>query len=370
MRAAGLDPHATAQPLPQADPLRWRQLSLYGFIVLVFVAFFWRLWDLQVVHRAEYLEKAQISQSKVVDLEAPRGMIYDRAGTPLVRNVPNFTIAIVPIYLPGDEPDNEERMQVYQRLSSLLNMPITAASASAKLSGSEPGIKDIVDQAVKEGQYYREIPIKTGVPREIAMIIEEQTDEAAGRQIKGRRHAILSARFADLSNHRLRRAYPCRVGCKITRTTSYDPDVDRVGLAGIEGKLESYLRGTKGRKYFEEDAAGREVSIVGEPVPSVPGENVYLSIDVGLQKVATDALQAEINAINQSQGKEVTRRGAAIAMNPQTGQILAMVSLPTYDDNLFTQGISQTAWNVYQRRHTPSPGESCDCRPGSARLDL
>ncbi len=345
MRAAGLDPHATAQPLPQADPLQWRQLSLYGFIVLVFVAFFWRLWDLQVVHRAEYLEKAQISQSKVVDLEAPRGMIYDRAGTPLVRNVPNFTIAIVPIYLPGDEPDDEERMQVYQRLSSLLNMPVTAASASAKLSGSEPGIKDIVDQAVKDGQYYREIPIKIGVPREIAMIIEEQKMKLPGVKLKvvGTRYYPLGPLVSQIIGYV---GHIPAESAASYKDNQYDPDVDRVGLVGIEGKLESYLRGTKGRKYFEEDAAGREVSIVGEPIPSVPGENVYLSIDVGLQKIATDALQAEINAINQSQGKEITRRGAAIAMNPQTGQILAMVSLPTYDDNLFTQGISQTAWNV------------------------
>ena len=152
---------------------------------------FWCLWlffggcgTCRLCTAQSIVEKAQISQSKVVDLEAPRGMIYDRAGTPLVRNIPNFTIAIVPIYLPGDEPDNEERMQVYQRLSSLLNMPITAASASAKLSGSEPGIKDIVDQAVKDGQYYREIPIKTGVPREIAMIIEEQKMKLPGVKLK------------------------------------------------------------------------------------------------------------------------------------------------------------------------------------------
>src|SRR5512136_2402952 len=109
MRAAGLDPHSTAPPAPQAGPLRWRQLSLYGIIILVFVAFFWRLWDLQVLHRAEYVKKAAISQSKVVDLEAPRGMIYDRAGAPLVRNIPSFTVVVVPIYLPGEELDDAER---------------------------------------------------------------------------------------------------------------------------------------------------------------------------------------------------------------------------------------------------------------------
>jgi penicillin-binding protein 2 len=345
MRAAGLDPHSTSQPAPQAGPLRWRQLSLYGIVILVFVAFFWRLWDLQVVHRAEYVKKAAISQSKVVDLESPRGMIYDRAGTPLVRNIPSFTVVVVPIYLPGEELDDAERMQVYQKLSSLLNMPVTAASASAKLVGSAPGIKDIVDKAVKEGQYYREIPLKTDVPREIAMIIEEQKMKMPGVKLKvaGTRYYPLGPLASQILG------YVGRVPAESVQSykdNGYDPDIDQVGLTGIEGKFESYLRGTKGRKYFEEDAAGREVSIVGEPLQSVPGDNIYLSIDAGLQKVATDALQNEFDVINHAQGQEVTRRGAAIAMNPQTGQILAMVSLPTVDDNLFTQGISETAWNV------------------------
>jgi penicillin-binding protein 2 len=122
----------------------------------------------------------------------------------------------------------------------------------------------------------------------------------------------------------------------------YDPDVDRVGLTGIENTVESFLRGTKGSRYVEEDVAGREVRIIGQPDPPVPGDNVYLSIDGGLQKAATDALQAELDEINRFQGREVTRRGAVIAMNPQNGQILALVSLPTYDNNLFTRNrISQ-----------------------------
>jgi penicillin-binding protein 2 len=313
----------------------------------------------------------------LVLIEAPRGIIYDRQGTPLVRNIPDFSVTVVPAYLPEDEL---VEMEVYRKLSLLLNMPISAKSASASMAGgSEPGIKDIVDKAVKEGQYFRPVLVKNDIPREMAMVIAEQTMKLPGvkMEVNATRQYPSGSLLSQLLGY---------VGsipgeeASSYEAKGYDPNVDHVGLTGIEWVVESYLHGTKGRKYIEEDVAGREVRIVGQPDPAIPGNNVYLSIDAGLQQVATEALQAQINEINRIQGVEKTRRGAAIAMNPQTGQILAMVSLPTYDNNLFTHGISQTELDkLYDDDYRPllnhavgdqvAPGSIFKMIPASAALE-
>ncbi len=373
--AASLDAQPPAKQAPQANPLQMRQLSLYGLILLAFLMFLARLWYLQVVQGAYYSKAANINRSRLVLDEAPRGMIYDRNGAPLVRNIPNFDVSITPAYLPDDEL---EEMEVYRKLSLLLNMPITSASASARPAGGGQGIKDIVDDARKHGQDFRNITIKTGIPRDVAMIIAEQTMKLPGvkMQVAGTRYYPLGPLVSQIIGYV---GHIPEETAQSYKDQDYDPDVDRVGLTGIEYVVESFLRGAKGRKYIEEDVAGREVRVVGEPDPPVAGDNIYLSIDLGLQKAATEALQAEINEINRFQGREMTRRGAVIAMNPQTGQVLAMVSLPTYDGNLFTRGISQTAWNaIVSDIHLPmvnhavsdqiAPGSIFKLIPASAAL--
>ena len=341
-RAIGLDAQPPSQKPPEPKPLQVRQLSLYGIVALVFAIFLARLVYLQVVRGAYFSEKAQINRDRLVLIDAPRGIIYDRNGVPLVRNIPDFSVTIVPAYLPDDDL---AEMEVYRKLSLLLNMPISTKTASANVAGGgDPGIKDIVDQAENEGQYFRPILIKNDIPREMAMVISEQTMKLPGvqMQVEATRQypsgSLLSQVLGYVGSIPEQEAQDYE-------SKGYDRYVDHVGLTGIEWVAESYLHGTKGRKYIEEDVAGREVRIVGEPDPAVAGHNVYLSIDEGLQRVATEALQAQLDEINRVQGVEKTRRGAAIAMNPQTGQILAMVSLPTYDNNLFTRGISQTEWN-------------------------
>lgn len=344
-RAIGLDAQPPSQKPPEPKPLQVRQLSLYGLIIIIFGIFFARLFYLQVVQGGYFSEKAQINRNRLVLIDAPRGIIYDRNGTPLVHNIPNFSVTIVPAYLPDDQL---AEMEVYRKLSLLLNMPISTQSASAiPAGGGEPGIKDIVDKAVKEGQNFRPILVRNDIPREVAMVIAEQTMKLPGVQMQVNATRLYPSGSLLSQVLGYVGAIP-EQQAQDYEDKGYDQYVDHVGLTGIEWVAESYLKGTKGRKYIEEDVAGREISIVGEPDPAVPGNNVYLSIDAGLQQVTAEALQAQLNEINRVQGVEKTRSGAAIAMNPQTGQILAIVSLPSYDNNLFTQGISQTAYQAYK----------------------
>jgi penicillin-binding protein 2 len=113
----------------------------------------------------------------------------------------------------------------------------------------------------------------------------------------------------------------------------YDPNSDRVGLTGVELTFEDELRGHKGRKHIEVDVAGRESRTVGESELAEPGHNLILTIDLDLQRAMEGALYQGMNAVG-------SKAGVAIAMNPQTGEILGMVSLPGYDNNLFSKGIS------------------------------
>ena len=118
---------------------------------------------------------------------------------------------------------------------------------------------------------------------------------------------------------------------------------EQVGLAGLETSFEDALRGTPGRQTIEVDVHGRRVRTVGEPAPAQPGHNLVLSLDLDLQRAATEALQ---EALDQSEGFTKATQGVAIAMDPRNGKILALVSLPGYDNNLFAKGITGEAWNA------------------------
>jgi penicillin-binding protein 2 len=119
----------------------------------------------------------------------------------------------------------------------------------------------------------------------------------------------------------------------------YDPATDRIGVAGVEASYEDVLRGKKGSRLIEEDVLGREVRVVDERAVAVPGENVVLTLDLDLQEFAEKTLR-------EGMARPVvdSPRGVVIVMDPQTGEVLALVSLPTYDNNLFVEGISAHDW--------------------------
>ena len=116
-----------------------------------------------------------------------------------------------------------------------------------------------------------------------------------------------------------------------------------MGLAALETSFEDALRGKPGRQTIEVDVNGRRVRTVGEPDPAQPGHNLVLSLDLDLQRAATEALQ---EALDKSEGFTKATQGVAIALDPRNGKILALVSLPGYDNNLFAKGITTEAWNA------------------------
>lgn len=331
-----------------------RLLVLLVGAAIVLGVFVLRLWDLQIVHGKEYSARSTINRVREDAIPAPRGIIYDRTGDPLVVNAPNFEVQIIPAYLPDDE------QRVFARLSQLLNMPveyhspitssqvITGQGAVTLLDGMKYlydhstdlidsrkcCIKNIVDE-VRDLIPYEPVVISRTVSRPIALQLAEEAYNLPGVRVQAEpvREYISGTVTSGLLGY-LRRITDQDMALL---PAGYNPDVDKVGAVGIEGKLEDMLRGRKGQRFVEEDVLGRTVRVLNEPRPAVPGDNVYLTLDFDLQKFVYDALQARLDEINRFAGHTQTGRGVAIVMNVKTGEILAMVSLPTFDNNIFSR---------------------------------
>jgi penicillin-binding protein 2 len=334
-----------------------RILILLSVALLVLSLFVLRLWDLQIVRGAEYTDRAVNNRLREEAISAPRGIIYDRTGKPLVVNAPNFEVQIIPAYLPEDAATEHA---VFQRLSQLLNMPIEHESAitstqvitrqgvltvldgmkylydrsADSIESRKSYIKNIVDE-VRGIAPYEPVVISSTVPGPIALQVAEEAYNLPGVRVQAVpvREYISSTLTSGILGY-LRR---------ITREDlpllppGYNADVDRVGAVGIEGEFEELLRGRKGQRFVEEDVVGREIRVVGEPQPSAPGNNLHLTLDLDLQQFTQQALQDGIDELNRYYDRTVTRRGVALVMNVKTGEVLAMVSLPTYDNNIFSQ---------------------------------
>jgi penicillin-binding protein 2 len=317
-------------------------LAFRVFVVLAFVVLALQTWRLQIVQGGDYLEQAEHNRFRLQSLDAPRGVIYDRDGRLLAGNVPSFTVSIVPADLP-----EEDEQRVLQRLSELLDVPISSRDHP---TDEEPAID--WRYLSEEGDYKPEahlqelvaagrdspfvpVPVKSEVSREAAFIIEEQRLDLPGVivEIEPLREYISSTLFSHFTGY-VGHIPEHEVDNYLDRPGGdYDAN-DVVGLTGVELTYEEQLRGQKGRRHVEVDVTGRELRTIGPQIEPVPGHNLVLTVDAELQEMVATALEKGLrNGESES--------GVAIAMDPGTGEILAMVSLPTYDANLFVGGIPE-----------------------------
>ncbi len=258
-------------------------------------------------------------------IPSTRGLIYDRAGRPLVENVPTFTVRVRPADLPLSR-----RAEVVERLAGLLDT--TPAAINMTLDTGSASRFDAIAIA-------REVPEATArlisedaltLPG-VEVTVEPRRDYLTGAlmtQIVGYTGALSAEGYAELKER------------------GYLPD-DRIGKAGVELSYEEVLRGIYGTQRVEKDATGRTIRVVGVDTPPVAGSSLVLTIDTKEQKLAEKALMWGLN-------KAGLKRGAMVVLNPQTGEVLAMVSYPSYDANLFSRGISDTDFQkLLKNPHKP-----------------
>ena len=243
-------------------PEEFRLKAFRALLIIVFLALVVQLWRLQIVQGDYYQEAADVNRFRMERTLAPRGVIYDQRGHLLARNMPRITVSIVPAYLPEDE---DERLTLLQELASLLDMPFTSGPAEDPSgpaheadANPEPGILDILDEA--ELAPYRPTPLKDGIPRDIAMILEEEHLDWPGVVIQV--EPVREYLYGSLTSHILGYVGPIPAEqVQEYEDRGYDPNQHLVGLSGIEYSFEERLQGRDGQKLIEVDVARDRLAI-------------------------------------------------------------------------------------------------------------
>jgi penicillin-binding protein 2 len=327
------------------DPLRpsggppispFRVYTFYLLLVVVFGALAYRLYQLQLVQGEEYVALADNNRYQLVNIPSPRGVIYDRNGALLARNVPAFNITITPAYLPDSEAQIDS---MYAYLSSLTGVPVGTADEQCEPGPgeAEPGIRALVCEGDSLAPY-RPVIIKSDVAQNVAFVVRERQRElpGVGVSVTPLRDYPTGALTAHLVGYM--GPIPAALAEEY-EALGFDTSRDRVGYAGVEATLQDVLAGRNGARLIEKDVAGLEMRTIGEPSPPVPGNNLRLTVDVRLQAAAESALRQRIEFLNVYQNRTVTANGVVIAINPQNGEVLALVSWPPYDNRRFARFI-------------------------------
>ena len=288
-------------------------------VVAVFVVLVSRLGYLQIVQGQYYERLAEGNRLRLLPIMAPRGIIMDRNGVPLVSNRPGFTVSIVP---PNGRKISGD---VVEKLAGIIGL--TPAELHNRIS--------------KHQGTYEPIRIKTDIGPELVTRIEERRHELPGVIIEVQ--PVRNYVFKELAAHVF--GYVSEINADELakmKNQGYKAG-DIVGKYGLEKVFDKELRGVDGGSRMEVDVSGRPVQLLGKTEPQ-PGYNIILTIDYRIQKAAEEAVEEQLHYL-QTQTKFVNAKAASVVvMNPMTGEILAMVSRPAFDPNKFAVGLSEKDW--------------------------
>ena len=308
----------------------WR-IVLFGFILLsVFVVYIGRLFTLQVVQYETWLSQAEDNRTHEINLQASRGIIYDRNGIILAQNIPSYHVVIIPADLPDDEGEIQE---IYQALSKLTSVPVTQSSLEIPYVPclSDHGITQIVEYGITTAPYDA-VRVACDVSREIALVVEENRENWPGvgiyiEPIRDYPTGSLTASIIGFLG-----PIPA-TSEEYYRAIGYVPNRDKVGYAGIELYFQDELSGRNGLRIVEWDVAGKILRDLEPPIQPTAGSNIVLTLDTRLQQAVEAILMDEINDWTLYFGEQTMTSAAVIALDPRTGEILAMVSYPSYENN-------------------------------------
>ena len=320
----------------------WRTGTLYSLMIISIIAFIGQLIRLQVIEHEELTALASENRQARISAPAPRGVIYDRNGVILAHNVPSYDVIITPADLPEDDVRLQE---IYQRIASITDTPIStppldAGNASSNRLGDNapsPGITEVVflQESIAP---YESVVVAPDVTREVALTLSEELRNLPGVGIQ-----ITPMRdypTGSLTSHIIGYMGPITESVKdFYVDRGFDASRDKIGYSGVESFMQDTLAGQNGSKFIEQDVAGLELRVIGEVINPKPGKSIVLTIDAQLQAIAEGALRQRMKIENQSRNGQPVTNGVVIAMNPQTGEILSMVSLPTYDNQQFARYI-------------------------------
>ena len=302
----------TTEPRP-TEVAQHRSLLLRALIILLFGILSIQLVRMQILQHDEYEVRAESNRLRTIPEIPARGLIYDRFGEQLVENLPIFSAAVVPADVPEDE-----FLTVVAGLADITNV----APEEIALN---------ILEAQESNDPFTPVVIKPDLDEETAFLLRERVPELAGVQV-----LVESIRFypyESLFSHLL--GFVGRIDegeYADLRSGGYLIN-DRLGKAGVEYVYEAMLRGSPGYRQVEIDAAGQEIKQIRRNDPR-PAGNLVLTLDLDLQRqVERYLLDAKGNSLN----------AVAVVIDVNTGGILSMVSLPSYDNNLLTDPVDQGA---------------------------
>ena len=318
----------------------WRLRTVYILMLVVFGFFGLRLFSLQILEGKSYLAQANENRTNIVSGQTNRGIIYDRNGFVLARNIASYNVVITPADLPLDIGATQ---QIYRELSALINIPVNNGAMtdeSVKLFSpcqTDFGITEIVIMGDTNAPY-APIRIKCNVDEQTAMKISAKGTDWPGVGIET--EPIRDYPTGELTAEVIGFLGPIPATLEQEyRDKGFLPGRDKVGYAGVESTLQDTLAGKNGERTVEVDAAGKIIRDLQPPVNPVPGLNVKLTIDTRLQAAAKAALVGEIDWWNRWFNKIRSSNGVVVAMNPKTGEVLALVSYPTFENNRMARQI-------------------------------
>ena len=288
------------------------RLNVLGWLsVLVVAVLIGRAGYLQIYEGDYYARLAEGNRIRIIPTMAPRGTFFDRNGELLVQNRPGFAVSLMPVMTKIDPV-------VISRLSELLKVPV-----------------EEINKKIEAHTGFDPIRIKADVTPDIVTIIEEQKNNYPGviievqpiRDYMNKEEAAHTYGYVSEIND---------MELEKKKDEGYKSG-DIIGKFGLEKIYDKELRGENGGQQVEVDVTGKPVQIIGNKPPT-PGDDLYLTIDKNLQTAAEKAVDEQLKLIHAN-------AAAVVCMNPQTGEILAMVSRPAFDPNLFAHGISSKDWN-------------------------
>ncbi len=284
-----------------------------GIIILMVMILMGRLVFLQLIKGDELAALADGNRIRLVPISAPRGSMYDRNGVLMVTSRPAYSVSIVLLDLQNTD-------QVAQDLGAILNIEASV-------------ISEEINKRKTQGRLYEPIRISVDIDEITHTKLEERRSELPGVLIEV--EPVREYLFGDLAAHVL--GY---VGVSDTS--------NRIeGKTGLEKVYDEVLAGVDGGKQIEVNARGTHAEVIGLEDP-IPGSDLVLTLDSELQRVAVKALAESMQATRTHPRNPYRNayQGAVVAMDPRNGEILAYVSLPTYDPNLFVRGLSQSQWET------------------------
>jgi penicillin-binding protein 2 len=323
----------------------WRYLIVYVLLGTVAVIFATRLFKLQILDGKKYNLQAESNRTENISVASSRGIIYDRNGIILAQNIASFNIIITPANLPDDDGDVQ---RIYRDLSILTGVPVSQGTVNdAKLLAPcvpGPGITQFVELGLSNAPY-NPVDIQCNVDEKIAMVVREHAVDWPGvgvdiQPVRDYPTGSLTANIVGFLG-----PIPAALE-QVYRAQNFLPNRDKVGYAGVELTLNDILIGKPGQRTVEVDVAGQVLRNLQPPEDPIPGSNVVLTIDTRLQQSAESILKRDIDYWNNVYNRYYRiSSGVVIAMNPKTGEILAMAQYPTYENNRMARIIPSYYYN-------------------------